>query len=905
MSKINWDIDFEGIVLNTLSNHNMENNYHFEKVFALADSDRTLFWLTFQPKKYQQRNAGWKLHISADLHNAEEVLLRSIGVLLKHQACFKLTDSMRFLGELNHSGKYITQSGKFITIYPHDDNHAVALAQELDACTKDLVAPKIITDFQLLPGSIIYYRWGSFTPKYKQTLWGSVLPILEKPNGQWVFDRRDINPIAYEDIFNPFMTEQDFVSFSNVPKVINDRYWKIAALSKSASDEVYLGLDSKQKRRCIIKFGFKDSYLDNNGNNAVTRLQYEANILKKIQGKVKAPKVYDELFDSNDNFILIIEDIAGANLYQKVISNIKNYYLPSEFDIVQLFLQVAEQILLLHQNKIIHADIKLHNFILDEENFIRVIDFNASADEEAQKYIYSCGSNGFATKNRRKGKKPAINDDIYAFGAMLYYYATNTDCHLYQLEFGKIVIPITVLNRNVSAYLNNIITNCLNGEYTSFDEIIHDFKFFNPGQDNFNYDEINTSYFNVKLSHRDNLDNLVKSFVTFLNSSNGKHEGLAWLIDHEIIYDDFRGTAGCLMGLAVYAMKFPNNDINKFLSSKVTYLLNDDDYGYNRIPGLYVGESGRALASLYTGLAINDQTVIDMAVNKLILVNKMSLLGTDIFNGLAGRLRANCIFMQYVDNPEIHNAADCIYEKLISASFLQEENICWHNSKPHSTQDKYELENSIRLGYAHGLAGITDALIDYYLIRRNDDVVKVIQSCLSTLTKHIQIVLQGKGIAWPSEIGKEYTMPLWCTGSIGIAKVFLRAQLHGLYKDSISIADKVINTMPLVMNNTFPMHCHGIIGCLDLLLDYKLITNLNKYDGLLEYYVHILECWLEHFIEAKFSISSSHFEARDYMTGVPGMIAIYTRLASSSVICDPILPEFSKQIINTSNSIIY
>src|SRR3954467_6261483 len=59
---------------------------------------------------------GWKLHLSATPRSAVEVL-----------------SSIKLLSAVNSGLFGISQIGKFITIYPSDDSHAVRLAVELDA----------------------------------------------------------------------------------------------------------------------------------------------------------------------------------------------------------------------------------------------------------------------------------------------------------------------------------------------------------------------------------------------------------------------------------------------------------------------------------------------------------------------------------------------------------------------------------------------------------------------------------------------------------------------------------------------------------------------------------------------------------------------------------------------------
>src|SRR5215210_7948523 len=81
---------------------------------------------------------GWKLHVSADPTSAEAVLRSALPVLLAEDASFKVVSSVLQLGLLNNGGGGLNQVGKFITVYPKDDEQAVRLAVALDEATRGL-----------------------------------------------------------------------------------------------------------------------------------------------------------------------------------------------------------------------------------------------------------------------------------------------------------------------------------------------------------------------------------------------------------------------------------------------------------------------------------------------------------------------------------------------------------------------------------------------------------------------------------------------------------------------------------------------------------------------------------------------------------------------------------------------
>ncbi|MGH2599431.1 MAG: class IV lanthionine synthetase LanL, partial [Dehalococcoidia bacterium] len=139
-----------------------------------ADGFQPWFWVFHAQARPPAQ--GWKLHVSATVASAADVLRATLPVLLSDSASFKLADSLAALSDLNEGNGGPSQVGKFITIYPNDDAQAVRLAIALDEATRGLAGPVIASDRQLQPGSRVSYRYGGFKQELMQTPIGEVLP---------------------------------------------------------------------------------------------------------------------------------------------------------------------------------------------------------------------------------------------------------------------------------------------------------------------------------------------------------------------------------------------------------------------------------------------------------------------------------------------------------------------------------------------------------------------------------------------------------------------------------------------------------------------------------------------------------------------------------------------------------
>jgi hypothetical protein len=85
------------------------------------------FWCNVTPSRHVSRSQGWKLHVSATVSSAKAVLTRTVPLLLEASSAFKFASTLAHVAQLNARHTPRGHSGKFITVYPQDDEEAVAL----------------------------------------------------------------------------------------------------------------------------------------------------------------------------------------------------------------------------------------------------------------------------------------------------------------------------------------------------------------------------------------------------------------------------------------------------------------------------------------------------------------------------------------------------------------------------------------------------------------------------------------------------------------------------------------------------------------------------------------------------------------------------------------------------------
>ncbi len=117
-------------------------------------------------------------------------------------------------------------------------------------------------------------------------------------------------------------------------------------------------------------------------NKNLEKTEREIAILKNADHPniVKLYSVYED----KHNFYLIMENLKGGELFDKIIERIKKKNIFSEYEAAQIFKQIISVISYCHSKNIVHRDLKPENILFTEEdndinnNTIKIIDFGLS-----------------------------------------------------------------------------------------------------------------------------------------------------------------------------------------------------------------------------------------------------------------------------------------------------------------------------------------------------------------------------------------------------------------------------------------------------------------------------------------------------------------------------------------------
>nr|WP_220783916.1 class IV lanthionine synthetase LanL [Streptomyces sp. 1114.5] len=281
-------------------------------------------WWMVTPPRHQPRRQGWKLHVSATVVSAPQVLERAGRVLVAHGCAFKFATRPKVTAELTGTRAVRAQSGKFLTAYPADDDQLRLIAEELSEATAGLPGPAILSDRRHRPGSLVHYRYGCFARPRLLNDEGFYEGRLVAPDGSLHPDERNpwFSPPPWAE--DPFAAAERVPAAprregeprrKGEPVLLAGRYLVKEAIRHSNRGGVYRAEDTRSGETVLLKEARPHVGVDPQGRDARDRLRYEAEVLDGLAPRGITPRVR-ELFEAGGHLFLVEDLIPGRNLQQ-------------------------------------------------------------------------------------------------------------------------------------------------------------------------------------------------------------------------------------------------------------------------------------------------------------------------------------------------------------------------------------------------------------------------------------------------------------------------------------------------------------------------------------------------------------------------------------------------------------
>ncbi|MBK1990048.1 serine/threonine protein kinase [Sphaerospermopsis aphanizomenoides BCCUSP55] len=206
-----------------------------------------------------------------------------------------------------------------------------------------------------------------------------------------------------------------------IGKLLDHRYQVIRILATGGFGQTYIAQDTRRPGNpiCVVKH-LKSASTDSKIFETAKRLfNNEAETLEKLGNHDQIPRLL-AYFDENQEFFLVQEYIDGHTLSEELIPGQPW----SETQVMQMLLEVLGILEFVHQQGVIHRDIKPDNIIRRSSDYkLVLVDFGAVKQLRSPLVTVGAqttatvaiGTPGYMPTEQGQGK-PRPNSDIYSLG---------------------------------------------------------------------------------------------------------------------------------------------------------------------------------------------------------------------------------------------------------------------------------------------------------------------------------------------------------------------------------------------------------------------------------------------------------------------------------------------------------
>jgi serine/threonine protein kinase len=796
----------------------------FELARALLPNDWILekggMWLMATGPNVQLPQQGFKIHVSATVENAVDVIQAVIPVCASAQTSFKLIADVNllYLAGCKNFGR--GSSSKFITIYPRSQDIFAKLIDTLYECTRHLDGPYILSDARYKDSRVVFYRYGGFQRMEVVNVGGTREPVIRNPAGEYVTDNRLPFYQVPSWVDDPYGNES---VTNNVGRhVLKDRYEIEASLAFSNRGGVYRARDLTTGMPVVVKEARRLTATWNGDGNlvdAISILRREHAMLAKLQGLEFVPRLID-LFEEWEHLFLIEELVAGVPLtryrarhdaglspFTGEIEKTRNFCVKFRAIATQLLAIVQR----MHELGVVLGDLSPSNVLIDPDSMqLRLIDLEAATNFDvapnAGRLWAAWATPGFASVKRSQGTGISPNDDLYSLGMILYSLITPVQS-IFQFEsraFERIlarIVESVQLPSQIPAIINSLIAG---GTQEAKDILdgwdIEESIRATPGPKAWLHEELEAEVGDLGIITRQIADHV-------LSTTDCRRSDRLWPADYMVFQTNplsvAFGACGTLLFLRDVYGEIPNDIDQWFLKQEISA----EKYA----PGLYVGIAGIAHTMLELGRE-------ERAAELMQLSHRSPLCLSDptVFHGAAGVGLVDLQFYQADHQQQWLDHACEIGEYLLRSAEERGEGCCWRNS----------VDGLVHFGFGYGSSGI--GLFLLYLGQLTGD------KRFATCARHAvafdvaSAVDFGGTRKWVRFEGDSLTEPYWLHGAAGIGGTLIR------FADVLGDAEfKYLATQAANAAYTrfavTPGQIEGLSGIAELMLDMFLLTGEDAY----------------------------------------------------------------------------
>lgn len=349
-------------------------------------------WEGWTPRDWKPRLQGWKIHVSSSMDCAETTLERVTKVCVAHEVAFKFLPTEGRLSETNGKQQDRGSSGKFVTIYPDDDDQFAVLLAELEDVLTGQQGPYILSDLRY-GDAPVYARYGGIMAlNFPDGRDNPVSGIAAGGSMTLVADDRLPRFKMPEGVELPECLKESYErSRSGAPSRLRD-FKAISPMHFSNAGGVYKATLPDGTVRSLRE-ARSHTGMDGRGRDAVTRQLEEEKVLRDLVGVPGVQQIVDSFWAWEHRY-LELEYIDGRTLTSWVVLNgsydtrdggeRKRVYAERCRRIVRQLVETVERV---HAKGWCFGDLHPGNVLVDDADAITILDLEDATRRGADREV--------------------------------------------------------------------------------------------------------------------------------------------------------------------------------------------------------------------------------------------------------------------------------------------------------------------------------------------------------------------------------------------------------------------------------------------------------------------------------------------------------------------------------------
>ncbi|WP_185909119.1 class IV lanthionine synthetase LanL [Streptomyces sp. WAC01280] len=830
------------------------------------------FWCHVVPGEPVGRAQGWKIHVPATPLSAPLVLARAAEVLVTHRAAFKFAGSPARVAALV-SGRFARGGGgKFLTVYPADDDRFRLLAEELHRATEGLPGPAVLSDRRYRPDSQVFYRYGVFRGVRALTADGAFAARLTDPEGRPVADERNawFTPPAWAG--DPFPDRPAAPARSTAtakPVLLNDRFLVRGAIQHSNKGGVFRAEDTRTGEQVVVKQARPHVGAGLEGLDVRDLLRREAALLARFGGARpgRVPGLV-EVFEQQGSVFLATASVPGATLRRTVAERLAGdgSGCPDDRTADSLVRQLVELVATAHELGVTLHDFNPNNVMVTPDGRLVLIDLEMAA-REGERWVLGA-TPGYTAPELRTADQmaPALPStvDLYALGATVLHAVSGAD-PLFAEDLPRdaarpderrlaCLVELLARDHALVRRFSPLIQGLMRDEPDDRWTLERAREFLTGGEG----ESTSPSVHPWESVNADRTPGPAQEKHPDAEATRARllHDGIAHLLatmrphDPERLWasDSFGETCdpvavqhGSAGGVALLARALDQWDsvttgpfgargsgatppvtreaLAEGLRSAARWTVERQDALPGNLPGLHFGRSGTAWALLDAARALDDTALADRAV-ALALALPVRWPNPDVCHGAAGSGLTQLHFWRTTGDPRFLDRAAQVADGLLDAARRTPEGVFW----PVPEDFGSALAGAWHYGFAHGVAGVGTFLL---LAAEATGNRRFLDAATEAGAGLVAAARSGPaGALWPVDRARHLSdspelARHWCSGSSGVGTFLVRLWATTGASDKVlrDLVDGAALAVRAGRVTDSPATCHGLAGNAEFLLD--------------------------------------------------------------------------------------